>query len=90
SLSEYQGGKRRLEFKGKVNGTIVMDDFAHNARQIEATLEGLRQVFPENQITAVFQPRQFRRTKLLLNELANCFNLADRVIITDISRGIGD
>ncbi|MGB9706661.1 MAG: UDP-N-acetylmuramate--L-alanine ligase [Microgenomates group bacterium] len=89
-ISEYKGVKRRMEIKGSRNGVIVVDDFAHNPIQIQATLEGLKQWFPENRVVAVFQPRQFRRTRVFLNELAGSFKLADRVIITDISPGIGD
>jgi UDP-N-acetylmuramate--alanine ligase len=32
----------------------------------------------------VFQPHTYTRTKLLLDEFAQCFDGADRVIITDI------
>jgi len=89
-ISEYKGVKRRMEIKGTRNGVVVFDDFAHNPIQIQATLEGLRQLFPQKRVIAIFQPRQFRRTKVFLKELAESFNLADRVIVTDISRGIGD
>jgi UDP-N-acetylmuramate--alanine ligase len=90
ALAKYEGAKRRLEIKGEMNGITIVDDFAHNPRQIQATLEGLKQMFPQKKIIVVFQPRQFRRTKIFLNELAGCFDLADQVIVTDISRGIGD
>jgi len=90
AISEYKGAKRRMEIKGARNGVIVVDDFAHNPVQIQATLEGLRQLFPHKKVIAIFQPRQFRRTKVFLKELARSFNLADKIIVTDISRGIGD
>ncbi len=42
ALSRFGGVKRRLEFRGRVRGVTVIDDFAHHPTAIEATIAGLR------------------------------------------------
>ncbi|OGT43267.1 MAG: UDP-N-acetylmuramate:L-alanyl-gamma-D-glutamyl-meso-diaminopimelate ligase [Gammaproteobacteria bacterium RIFCSPHIGHO2_12_FULL_37_34] len=42
ALSTFKNVKRRLEIKGKINGIVVYDDFAHHPTAIATTLAGLR------------------------------------------------
>ncbi len=89
-LGKFEGINRRLEKRGLIDGVVIYDDYGHNKKQIDAALEGLRQVYPENDIYCVFQPRQFRRTKELIGEIAQSFNGCKAIGVLDISRGIGD
>ena len=57
ALSRFINTKRRLEFKGEVNGISVFDDFAHHPTAIELTLDGLRNKVGSNRIHAVLEPR---------------------------------
>jgi UDP-N-acetylmuramate--alanine ligase len=62
---------------------LIIDDYAHHPTEIKATLAATRNL-KCNRLIAVFQPHRYSRTKLLLDEFARCFDLADYVIITDI------
>ena len=57
ALAVFRGVKRRMELRGRVNGIVVFDDFAHHPTAIAATLEGLRQSEPAGRILAVLEPR---------------------------------
>ncbi|MGX9418116.1 UDP-N-acetylmuramate:L-alanyl-gamma-D-glutamyl-meso-diaminopimelate ligase [Vibrio sp. WJH972] len=57
ALSQFINTKRRLEFKGEVNGVSVFDDFAHHPTAIELTLDGLRNKVGNQRIHAVLEPR---------------------------------
>ncbi|CDT98584.1 UDP-N-acetylmuramate:L-alanyl-gamma-D-glutamyl-meso-diaminopimelate ligase [Vibrio coralliirubri] len=57
SLATFINTKRRLEFKGKVAGVSVYDDFAHHPTAIELTLGGLRNKVDTKKIIAVLEPR---------------------------------
>ena len=57
TLAAFRGVARRMELRGRVNGIVVYDDFAHHPTAIAATLEGLRQAEPEGRILAVLEPR---------------------------------
>ena len=49
-----------------------------------ATLRALRERFNPREIYCAFQPHQYSRTRLLLEQFATCFADADHVLITDI------
>src|SRR3989337_2661250 len=82
-LAAFDGVRRRFEYKGTVKGVAVYDDYAHHPTEIKATLGAARQRH-QGRLWAVFQPHTYHRTKHLLSEFAASFDLADRVIITDI------
>lgn len=88
ALAQFPGTWRRFEYKGVLSsGAKVYDDYAHHPVEIEATLEGFRELYPRAdgwKITIVFQPHLFSRTKLLLDEFAVSFAGADRVLLLPI------
>lgn len=83
NISAYTGVRRRLEYKGTLNGLEVLDDYAHHPTEIKATLNAIRNKYSNN-IYCIFQPHTFTRTKLLLNSFSESFTDADKIIITDI------
>jgi len=85
-LAKFAGADRRFQIKGKKDGVVVIDDYAHHPTEIRATLAGARQFYPRERIVCVFEPHQYSRTRLLLSEFAQSFNDADLVIIPDIYR----
>jgi UDP-N-acetylmuramate--alanine ligase len=88
AVMNFPGTWRRFEFKGTLsNGAMVYDDYAHHPTEIQATLQGFRELYSKSDgwsITIVFQPHLFSRTKLLLNEFAQSFSLADKVMLLPI------
>lgn len=85
SLSEFSGTWRRFEYRGKSeNGALVYDDYGHHPREIEATLQGARELFPKEKIVVVFQPHLYSRTKDHLAGFGKCFALADEAVLLPI------
>lgn len=82
-IEACKGVSRRFERKGFENGILVIDDYAHHPREIEATLKSAREGW-KGRIIAVFQPHLYSRTILLKKEFGKAFFQADKVIITDI------
>lgn len=83
ALANYSGVHRRLEIKAEVNGTLIIDDYAHHPTEIKATLSTLKLKKP-GRIIAIFQPHRYTRTKALAQEFGQAFDDADMVIITSI------
>jgi UDP-N-acetylmuramate--alanine ligase len=83
-LENFKGARRRMTFKGQVNGVTVVDDFAHHPTEIQATLKAIRQAYEPARLICVFQPHQHSRTRFLLKDFARSFGLADEVILPDI------
>lgn len=85
ALGHFHGTWRRQEKVGTTaNGAIIFDDYAHHPTEIRATLAALREAYPDAEFTAVFQPHQFSRTRLFLQEFAEAFSDANHVYIMDI------
>ena len=79
----YTGVGRRFERKGEYNNAAVIDDYAHHPTEIKATLSTAKR-FKKGTLWCVFQPHTYSRTISLLDEFAEAFYSADKVIITDI------
>ena len=57
ALSRFEGVKRRMEVKGEVAGTKVIDDFAHHPTAIEETIKAVRSKYQTGRLLAVLEPR---------------------------------
>ena len=84
SLSAFPGIGRRMELIADKNGIKVYDDYAHHPTAIAATLEGLRELYPNAKIWAIDEPHGFVRTTKLLDHYKNVFKDADKVLIGPI------
>jgi UDP-N-acetylmuramate--alanine ligase len=85
SLAEFTGTWRRLEKKGETKeGVIIYDDYAHHPTEIKASLQGLRELYPDKKITVLFQPHLYSRTKALFDDFVKCFKDADNILLLPI------
>ncbi|CEI71575.1 MULTISPECIES: UDP-N-acetylmuramate--L-alanine ligase [Romboutsia] len=83
NIKSYSGVGRRFEVKGKYNDALIIDDYAHHPTELKATLSAAKKM-KKSKLWCIFQPHTYTRTKSLLNEFAEAFYSADKVIITDI------
>lgn len=84
AISDFKGVDRRMTEMGRCNGAIVVDDYGHHPTEIRATLGALREKYQPARLLCVFQPHQASRTRTLLDEFGESFELADETIIPDI------
>ena len=82
-LAAFKGAKRRMEYKGKICGAEVYDDYGHHPTEIAATLKGAKAT-AKGRLICVFQPHTYSRTAALADKFAECFADADKVIFADI------
>ena len=71
ALGRFAGVSRRLEVVGTANGITVIDDFAHNADKIAATLATLHDF--AGRLHVMFQPHGFGPLRLMKEQLIACF-----------------
>ena len=83
ALSSFTGAIRRFEFKGKVNGASIYDDYGHHPTEIVATSKALMNK-KYNKSWVVFQPHTYSRTKTLLDDFAKALLNFDNIIVLDI------
>ncbi|MBD5486545.1 MAG: UDP-N-acetylmuramate--L-alanine ligase [Lachnospiraceae bacterium] len=83
ALLHYGGTDRRFEYKGKVNGFTIIDDYAHHPTEIRATLLAAKN-YPHRTTWCVFQPHTYSRTKAFLKDFAAALSLSDEIVLADI------
>ncbi|MBO7469100.1 MAG: UDP-N-acetylmuramate--L-alanine ligase [Bacteroidales bacterium] len=83
-LATFKGVQRRFDIRVKNAKHIYIDDYAHHPEEIKAALLAARKVFSDKELTVVFQPHLFTRTRDFMDGFAESLSLADRVILLDI------
>lgn len=82
-LIDFEGTKRRFEYKGEFQGVNVIDDYAHHPTEIQAALSAARH-YPHKELWCIFQPHTYTRTKALFPEFVESLQNADHLILADI------
>ena len=83
-LATFKGVQRRFDIRVRDEKHIYVDDYAHHPEEIKAALLAARKVFSGKELTVVFQPHLFTRTRDFMDDFAKSLSLADRVILLDI------
>lgn len=87
-LSSFMGAKRRFEIwnnrEGRPGATTLIDDYAHSPNEIRASIRSVRKLYPGRELTVVFQPHLYTRTRDFAPDFALALSEADRVIMPEI------
>ena len=83
-LATFKGVQRRFDIRVRDAKHVYIDDYAHHPEEIKAALLAARKVFSDKELTVVFQPHLFTRTRDFMDGFAESLSLADRVILLDI------
>ena len=81
--------QKRFDYRGNINGRIIIDDYGHHPSAIKATIE-LARLFMKSRnqrlkrLVLIFQPHRFSRINKFISEFAEQLSKADYVVITDI------
>jgi UDP-N-acetylmuramate--alanine ligase len=84
ALEKFQGVQRRLQVKGEAGGVLVVDDYGHHPTEIRATLDAVREGWPERRVVVAFQPHRYSRTQGLFADFVTAFRRTDVLVLTDI------
>ncbi|MGB1205813.1 MAG: UDP-N-acetylmuramate--L-alanine ligase [Chitinophagales bacterium] len=84
AMADFKGIYRRFEYLIRTPNLVMIDDYAHHPEEIKALLHSVRSLYADKQITVIFQPHLYSRTKDLAVEFAESLSLADRLILLNI------
>ena len=88
SLEGFMGIDRRMQILGEqVNeksSKVYIDDYGHHPTEIQKTIEAIKNSYPEHNLTMVFQPHRYTRTKDLFNEFIQVLKDVDNLILLDV------
>ncbi|MEW8236313.1 MAG: UDP-N-acetylmuramate--L-alanine ligase, partial [Candidatus Thiodiazotropha endolucinida] len=88
ALSNFAGIGRRFQTRGDcdMDGKQVMliDDYAHHPREIDATLSAVRDGWPERRLVVAFQPHRYSRTQEQFEDFVQVLSKADLLIVSEV------
>ena len=88
ALAGFQGVDRRLQHIGDaataVGRVSIIDDYGHHPTEVAATLEAVRQGYPERRVVLAFQPHRYTRTRDLIDDFGKVLSLADVLLVTEV------
>ena len=88
ALAAFQGIDRRMQLVGEVataaGHVTIVDDYGHHPTEIAATLDALRQAWPDRRLVLAFQPHRYTRTRDLLDDFATVLSGFDALLVTEV------
>lgn len=84
ALEDFTGVARRFDYRIRTSAQVYIDDYAHHPNELLATLHTVRQLYPGKEMTVVFQPHLYSRTRDFADDFARVLSEADRLILLDI------
>jgi UDP-N-acetylmuramate--alanine ligase len=88
SLAAFRGVGRRFQINQEMdykNGKLTfVDDYGHHPRELAATLDSLRQAWPERRGVIVFQPHRYTRTRDLFEDFVYVLSGVDVLVLMDV------
>jgi UDP-N-acetylmuramate--alanine ligase len=83
-MRTFGGVDRRFDFKVKKDKIVFLSDYAHHPMEIYQSAKSIRELYRNRQITAIFQPHLYTRTRDFYKEFAEALSQLDEVILTEI------
>lgn len=83
-LASFRGVQRRFEVRINEARTVLIDDYAHHPKELDACIGSVRELFPGRKLTGVFQPHLFTRTRDLAADFARSLSALDELILMPI------
>ena len=83
-LQNFNGVKRRREFKGTGKGCLFYDDYAHHPTELKALLSSFKEEFKERRLIALFQPHRYTRFKNCWKGFLKSFSAFDVLYVLPV------
>lgn len=87
-LGNFQGVGRRFEvhgcFRCDSGQFILVDDYGHHPSEVMATIDAVREGWPDNRLVMVYQPHRFTRTRDLYEDFVDVLSKVDLLILLDV------
>jgi len=88
TLAQFQGIGRRFQLRecrladgGEV---LLVDDYGHHPRELEATLAAVRAGWSERRLVLAFQPHRYSRTRDAFDDFARVLSTSDVLILSEV------
>lgn len=88
ALKKFQGVGRRFqiygEFEVKGGRAMLVDDYGHHPREVDAVIKAVRKGWPEKRLVMIYQPHRYTRTRDLYEDFVAVLSQVDVLIMLDV------
>jgi UDP-N-acetylmuramate--alanine ligase len=90
AFAEFQGIGRRFEKLGEIalpgkRGQIeLLDDYGHHPTEVQATINAVRNGWPEKRLVMVYQPHRYTRTRDLFEDFTAVLSEVDVLLLLEV------
>jgi UDP-N-acetylmuramate--alanine ligase len=88
ALYKFEGIGRRFEQYGEFetgNGKVMLvDDYGHHPTEVQATINAVREGWPEKRLVMAYQPHRYSRTRDLYDDFAHVLGQVDQLLLLDV------
>ncbi|MBQ6237986.1 MAG: UDP-N-acetylmuramate--L-alanine ligase [Bacteroidales bacterium] len=83
-LKTFAGIRRRFDVRVKTKDVVYIDDYAHHPKEIAATIESIKYLYPDKRIVGIFQPHLYTRTRDFADQFVDALKPLDEIILMPI------
>ncbi len=87
-LMSFQGVGRRFQIYGDYpvadGSAMLVDDYGHHPREVDATIQAVRDGWPEKRLVMIYQPHRYSRTRDLYEDFVEVLSKVDVLILLDV------
>jgi len=88
TLHQFQGIGRRFQVRGNCqveNGEVMLvDDYGHHPRELAATVNAVREGWPDKRLVLAFQPHRYTRTRDSFDDFASVLSETDVLVLCEV------
>ncbi|MEZ4720624.1 MAG: UDP-N-acetylmuramate--L-alanine ligase [Flavobacteriales bacterium] len=84
AVASFKGVQRRFERVVDQENIVLVDDYAHHPKEIEAAIGAARELYPNKKLSVVFQPHLYTRTRDLEDGFVDSLSKSDELILLPI------
>ncbi len=87
-LNGFSGVGRRFDVQGEYRhprgSATLVDDYGHHPREVRATIDAVRQGWPDRRLVMLFQPHRYTRTRELYEDFVEVLSDVDGLLMLDV------
>lgn len=88
-LAEFGGVGRRFDVQGEYQlpdggSATLVDDYGHHPREVAATIQAIREGWPNRRLAMLFQPHRYTRTRDLYEDFLDVLSGVDVLLMLDV------
>lgn len=83
-METFAGPVRRFDFHLKKDDIVLLDDYAHHPAELKASIQSIKELYPDKKVTGIFQPHLYTRTRDFAADFAASLSLLDELILLNI------